>query len=69
MSIRTVDNAVLGWLQCRSTEMGGHDPPGRPARDNINWEKPLNTTRVSWPISDTKPKDEELFGKEVLEEE
>ena len=37
--------------------------------DNINYEKLMNTTWVSWPIASTQPADEELFSREVLEEE
>jgi acyl-CoA reductase-like NAD-dependent aldehyde dehydrogenase len=37
--------------------------------DNINWEKLLNTTWVSWPIASTQPADAELFGSDVLGEE
>lgn len=36
--------------------------------DNINYEKLMNTTWVSWPIASTQPADEELFGREVMEE-
>jgi len=37
--------------------------------DNINYEKLMNTTWVSWPIASTQPADEELFGREILEED
>ncbi len=37
--------------------------------DNINYEKLMNTTWVSWPIASTQPADEELFSREILEED
>lgn len=37
--------------------------------DNINYEKLMNTTWVSFPIPSTQPSDEELFGSDVNGEE
>lgn len=42
---------------------------GNSTSDNINYEKLMNTTWVSWPIPSTQPTDEELFGKELTEEQ
>ena len=35
---------------------------GNISSDNITWKKLLNTTWVSFPIENTQPTDEELFG-------
>ena len=40
---------------------------GNISSENINWKHLLNTTWVSYPIPDTQPSDEELFGEVMYE--
>lgn len=40
---------------------------GNISSENITWKHLLNTTWVSYPIPDTQPTDEELFGEIMLE--
>ncbi len=41
---------------------------GNTSSSNITWRELLNYTWVSYPIPSTEPSDEELFGKEIMEE-
>ena len=41
---------------------------GNSVSENVGYKHLMNTTWVAWPIASTEPKLEELFSKEVLEE-
>jgi len=36
--------------------------------ENVTYKHLMNATWVAWPIASTEPKLEELFSKEILEE-